>query len=46
MLPRVDGFTLWQAGRQTRTYTPVLILTARVGEHDRFSGWSWAPTIT
>ena len=37
-LPRVDGLALCQAVRQSRVFTPILMLTARTSEMDRIVG--------
>src|SRR5262249_47366214 len=38
MLPRRDGFKVLKALRQQRVQSPVLLLTARDGVHDKFTG--------
>lgn len=44
-LPDIDGFEVCRRVR-ARSNVPVLFLTARDGELDRPSAWSWAPTTT
>ncbi len=43
MLPGCDGFAVLRSIRLTSS-VPVIMLTARANEADRWLAWSWAPT--
>lgn len=45
MLPRLDGMEVCKQIRQQRMNTPIIMLTAKDDEFDKFLVWSWEQMI-
>ena len=43
MLPGLDGLAICREIRSGSDYVPVMMLTAKGTELDRYSDWKWAP---